>query len=62
MINGIENMKSLINIIIYLVILYFLWAVGNGSFDITQWSEDARIGYSMTGGFGSIIYLFVKYI
>jgi hypothetical protein len=44
----------------FLLLLYILWAVSNGTFDISQWVEDARNSYGILGGFGSIFILILK--
>jgi len=40
------------------VVLYILVAVGQASFNIKEWVEVARTGYSVLGGFGACLIVF----
>ena len=50
--------KMLLYIATLFVVLYILVAVGQASFNIKEWVEVARTGYSVLGGFGACLIVF----
>jgi len=55
-------MKTFLGILGYLLIMFIIWSVGNGTFDISIWSESAKMSYSILSGFGIVCYFIGKLI
>lgn len=56
----IGMLKYFLSVIILLAIMFVLWTVNQGSYDISDWSEPARNSYGIIGGFGAIIIGFIR--
>lgn len=49
-------------IITFLALLYFLFSVGNGSFDFSTWNETARKGFAIGSGMGTMFIIASKWM
>lgn len=49
-------------IITFLVLMYFFFSIGNGSFDFSTWNEMARKGFALGGGMGSMLIIVSKWM
>lgn len=57
-----EILRSLLVIVAFLVILYVLLSVGNGTFDFALWTQKARTAFSVSGGMGTILLIVSKWL
>lgn len=53
-------LETFLAIIIFFLLTYFLFSIGNGNFNFQLWSEPARNGFSFMGIIEIICILFVQ--
>lgn len=57
-----EFFKSIILVVFYLAVIFLLTSVSQASFNLSDWSEDARQGFVIIGGFGSFVIAFFRWL
>lgn len=55
-------LETFLTIILFLLLTYLLFSIGNGNFNFQLWSENARNGFSFMGVIETIGILFVQLI
>ena len=57
-----EILKNIIIIFTFLVILFLLFSVNQGTFDIMLWAKESRESYSVIGGAGSVMIIIIRWV